>query len=87
MVTKADHTFTFEVADHEHFQAFADWLAEHQPTAEATFHDKPFFGKPYVQIDHRQPMDRWTLMLDEGDTYNIGTNMGTADAWITGGNR
>lgn len=83
MVTKANHTYTFEVADHDNFQAFADWLAEHQPKSEVTFHDKPFFGKPYVQIDHRDGVDRWTLMLDEGDTFNIGDG----ESWITGGNR
>lgn len=81
MVTKADHTFAFDVADIEHFQAFADWLAEHLPMAEATFIEKPMFGGPYVQIDHREFFDRWTLMLDVGKTFNIGQG----EAWITGG--
>lgn len=83
MVTKAEHSHTFEVADMDHFQAFADWLAEHLPTAEVTFHDKPMFGKPWIQIDHREYMDRWTLMLDEGRTFNVGSG----DAWISGGSR
>jgi hypothetical protein len=76
---------TLEVADIEHFQSFADWMAEHSPEAVLTFVDKPIWGKPYVQIDYREPMNRYTLMLDEGQTFNIGDNMGTTDSWITGG--
>jgi hypothetical protein len=79
MVTKAEHSHKFEVADMEHFQAFADWLTEHLPKAEVTFHDKPFFGRPWIQIDQRENMDRWTLMLDEGHTFNVGNG----EAWIT----
>jgi hypothetical protein len=71
----------------DHFQAFADWLAEHLPTAEVTFHEKPFFGKPWIQIDQREFMDRWTLMLDEGQTFNIGDDTGRVDAWITEGRK
>lgn len=83
MVTKANHSHTFEVANMDHFQAFADWIAEHDPHAEVTYHDKPFFGSPWIQVDHRDGMDRWTLMLDEGQTYNIGDG----ESWISGGNR
>ncbi len=87
MKTKPEHSHTFEVADIEHFQAFADWMQEHSPEAVVTFIETPFFGKPYVQIDYREPMNRYTLMLDEGQTFNIGDNMGTPDSWITGGLR
>ena len=76
-------SFTFEAADIEHFAAFADWMAEHLPMAEVTFHDKPMMGKPYVQINIRdiwEPMESYTLMLDEGRTFNIGES----EAWISG---
>jgi hypothetical protein len=74
---------TFEVADIEHFAAFADWMQEKLPEAEVTFHDKPMFGKPYVQINIRniwEPCESYTLMMDEGRTFNIGR----FEAWISG---
>lgn len=74
----------FEVANIDHFAAFADWMQEKLPEAEVTFQDKPMFGKPYVQINIRnifQPMESYTLMLDEGQTFNIGHS----EAWISGG--
>lgn len=75
---------TFEVADIEHFQAFADWMQEKLPEAYLTFIEKPIFGGPYVQIDIRNiwdPCESYTLMMDEGQTFNIGHD----EAWITGG--
>lgn len=79
----AEHSHKFEVADIEHFQVFADWMARELPEAVLTFVEKPMFGKPYVQIDIREiwaPMDSYTLMLDEGQTFNIGRD----EAWISG---
>lgn len=75
---------TFEVADIEHFAAFADFMAEKLPEAEVTFRDKPMFGKPYVEVNIRniwEPCESYTLMLDEGQTFNIGR----VEAWISGG--
>jgi hypothetical protein len=74
---------TFEVADIEHFAEFADWMQEKLPEADVTFRDKPMFGKPYVQVTIREIWERgesYTLMLDEGQTFNIGRT----EAWISG---
>lgn len=79
----AIESHTFEVADIEHFQEFADWMQEKLPEAEVTFHETPMFGKPYVQINIRniwEPCESYTLMLDEGRTFNIGRS----EAWISG---
>lgn len=77
-------SYTFEAADLEHFYAFADWMQERYPKATVTFIEKPMFGGPYVQIDIRGvwgPGETCTLMLDAGQTFNIGRS----EAWITGG--
>jgi hypothetical protein len=75
------HSIDFVSADIENFQSFADQVAEVLPYSELTFHEKPFFGKPYVQVDVRQsdkPWDRFTLMLDEGETLHVGS----VEVWI-----
>ena len=93
MARKAESSHTFEIANMDHFAAFADFMQEALTDAdieaEVTFIETPMFGKPYVQINFRdieQPMDSWTLMLDEGQTLNIGHDViGRTEAWITGG--
>jgi hypothetical protein len=81
----AEKTYTFEQGDMEDFQGFADFVAENiGPGAFVTFHEKPIFGDPYVQIDIRNVWDScesYTLMMDKGQTFNIGRD----EAWITGG--
>lgn len=81
MAKTAEHSHTFEVADIEHFQVFADWMNEHLPEADVTYVEKPTYGKPYVMIIVREDYFSYALMLDEGKTFHIGDN----EAWITGG--
>lgn len=77
----ANHSIDFDVADMEHFIDFSDEITRVLPTAEVTFHDKPIFGEPWVQVDVKDVLEPWkgyTLMVDEGQTLYIGET----EVWV-----
>lgn len=77
----AVRSIDFAKTDMEHFIDFADEMKQYLPAADVTYIEKPMFGKPYVQVTVRNPlnpMDSYTLMVDEGQTLHIGST----EVWV-----